>query len=146
MATGAARLIDENYIKVGLVRYEYYYVTFDQPAARAAAQAAECANAQGSFWPYHDILYANQTGRDDQFSEARLTAFSQVLNLDQELFRSCLRGGESLSAVQEDEYKARQLGVNATPTIFVNGEKIGGAQRYEVYREVIERKLNTVQK
>ena len=145
MATGAARLIEENYIQSGLVRYEYYYVAFGRPAGLAAAQAAECANFQGSFWPYHDILYANQTGRDDQFSESRLLAFADALNLDQDEFRSCLRGDQSLEIVKEDGDLAHQNGVSATPTLFINGEKIEGVQQYEVYKEIIDRKLTEVQ-
>lgn len=145
MATGAARLIEENYIKIGLVRYEYYYVTFNIPASRAASEAAECANSQGSFWPYHDILYANQTGRDDQFSEGRLMAFADALNLDQRLFRECLRDGQSRQAVQADTDLADQKGVKATPTLFINGEKIEGSQHYDVFREVIDRKLDEAQ-
>ncbi len=145
MATGAARLIEENYIESGQVRYEYYYVTFNQPAGKLAAEAAECANSQGSFWPYHDILYANQTRSSDQYSEPRLLAFADTLNLDSNEFRSCLRGGQSRGVVQEDVDLASQMGVKATPTLFINGEKVEGAQLFEGYREVIERELAQAQ-
>ncbi len=145
MATGAARLIEENYIESGQVHYEYHYVTFNQPAGKLAAEAAECANSQGAFWPYHDILYANQTGSSEQYSERRLLAFAAELDLDADVFRSCLRDGHSRGVVQEDVDLASQMGVNATPTLFINGEKIEGAQSFEVYREVIERKLAQAQ-
>ena len=145
MATGAARLIEENYIESGQVHYEYHYVTFNQPAGKLAAEAAECANSQGAFWPYHDILYANQTGSSEQYSERRLLAFAAELDLDADVFRSCLRDGHSRGGVQEDVDLASQMGVNATPTLFINGEKIEGAQSFEVYREVIERKLAQAQ-
>ncbi len=141
MATGAARLIQENYIDNGHVRYEYYYVTFNRPAGQLTAEAAECANSQGAFWPYHDILYANQTGSSDQYSERRLLAFAAEHNLDGGKFRSCLRNGDSRGVVQEDVELASQMGVKATPTLFINGEKVEGAQSFEVYRELIERKL-----
>ena len=141
MATGAARLIEENYIGSGLVRYEYHYVTFGRADGLAAAQAAECANAQGSFWPYHDILYANQTGRDDQFSNARLLAFADALNLEQREFRDCLKEGQSRQVVQADEDLADLKGVKATPTLFINGEKVEGAKPYGVLQEIIDRKL-----
>ena len=142
MATGAARLIEENYIESGQVRYEYYYVSFNQPAGKTAAEAAECANAQGAFWPYHDILFANQTGRSDQYSDRRLLAFADELKLDGEEFRSCLTDGNSRDVVQQDSDLAAQMGVQSTPTVFINGEKIEGAQSFEVYRELIERKLS----
>ncbi len=145
MATGAARLIKENYIAGGQVRFEYYYVAFNQPAGKLAAEAAECANGQGAFWPYHDILYANQTGSSEQYSERRLLAFAAELDLDVGGFRSCLRDGYSRGVVQEDLELASQMGVKATPTLFINGEKVEGAQSFEVYREVIERKLAQAQ-
>ncbi|MDP6792511.1 MAG: thioredoxin domain-containing protein [Anaerolineales bacterium] len=141
MATGAARLIEENYIEGGKVRYEYYYVAFNQPAAKLAAEAAECANSQGAFWPYHDIIYANQTGRNDQYSERRLLAFAAEINLDGDSFRSCLRGGNSRRVVQQDTDLASKMGVQSTPTVFINGDKVEGSQSFEVYRELIERKL-----
>ncbi len=141
MATGAARLIEENYIERGKVRYEYHYVTFNKPAGKLAAEAAECANSQGAFWPYHDILYANQTGSSDQYSERRLLAFAAELNLDGDSFRSCLRDGDSGGVVQQDRDLASQMGVQSTPTVFINGDKVEGAQSFEVYRELIERKL-----
>ena len=56
-------------------------------------------------------------------------------------FRSCLRDGHSRGVVQDDVDLASQMGVQATPTLFINGEKVDGAQSFEVYREVIERKL-----
>ena len=145
MATGAARLIEENYIESGQVRYEYHFVTFSQPAGKLAAEAAECANSQGAFWPYHDVLYANQTGTSDQYSERRLLAFAAELNLDGGEFRSCLRDGQSRGIVQQDVDLASQMGIKATPTLFINGEKVEGAQSFEVYREVIERKLAQAQ-
>ena len=141
MATGAARLIEENYIERGKVRYEYYYVTFNQPNGKLAAEAAECANSQGAFWPYHDMIYANQTGSSDQYSERRLLAFAAEINLDGDSFRICLRDGNSRRVVQQDSDLASQMGVQSTPTVFINGDKVEGAQSFEVYRELIERKL-----
>ena len=141
MATGAARLIEENYIERGKVRYEYYYVTFNQPAGKLAAEAAECANQQGLFWPYHDILFANQTGARDQYSERRLLAFAEDLDLDGREFRSCLDEGKSSAVVQQDAELAAEMGVNATPTVFINGQKVEGSMPFEVYKEIIEREL-----
>ncbi|MEE3229204.1 MAG: DsbA family protein, partial [Chloroflexota bacterium] len=125
----------------GLVRYEYHYATFDQSVGRFAAEAAECANQQGAFWPYHDILYANQTGARDQYSERRLIAFAEDIDLDGGDFRSCLDEGKSSVVVQQDAALAAEMGVNATPTVFINGEKEEGSMPFEIYKEIIERKL-----
>ncbi len=141
LATGAALLIESNFVEYGLVRYEYHYATFNQSVGRFAAEAAECANQQGVFWPYHDILYANQTGARDQYSESRLFAFAEDLDLDRREFRSCLNDGKSSAVVQKDAELAAEMGVNATPTMFINGEKVQGSLSFEVYKEIIERKL-----
>ena len=141
LATDTAVRIESNFVESGLVRYEYHYATFDQSVGRFAAEAAECANSQGAFWPYHDIIYANQTGRNDQYSERRLLAFAAEINLDGDSFRSCLRGGNSRRVVQQDTDLASKMGVQSTPTVFINGDKVEGSQSFEVYRELIERKL-----
>ena len=116
-------------------------MSFNQPAGKIAAEAAECANTQGAFWPYHDILFANQTGRSDQYSDRRLLAFADELDLDGEEFRSCLLDGYSRDAVQQDADLAAEMGVQATPSVFINGDKVEGTQPFEVYQELIERKL-----
>ena len=141
LATGAALLIASNFVESGLVRYEYHYATFDKSVGKFAAEAAECANQQGVFWPYHDILYANQTGARDQYSESRLIAFAEDLDLDGREFRSCLNDGKSSAVVKQDAELAADMGVNATPTIFINGEKVEGSMPFEVYKEIIEQKL-----
>ena len=145
LATDAALLIESNFVESGLVRYEYHYATFGQSVGRFAAEAAECANQQGVFWPYHDILYANQTGARDQYSERRLLAFAEDLDLDGRQFHSCLNDGKSSAVVQQDAELAADMGVNATPTMFINGEKVEGAMPFEVYKEIIEQKLEKTQ-
>ena len=141
LATDTAVRIESNFVESGLVRYEYHYATFDQSVGRFAAEAAECANQQGLFWPYHDILFANQTGARDQYSERRLLAFAEDLDLDGREFRSCLDEGKSSAVVQQDAELAAEMGVNATPTVFINGEKVEGSMPFEVYKEIIEREL-----
>ena len=141
LASDAASQLESNFVESGLVRYEYHYATFDQSVGRFAAEAAECANQQGAFWPYHDILYANQTGARDQYSERRLIAFAEDIDLDVRDFRSCLSEGKSSAVVEQDADLASEMGVNATPTVFINGEKGEGSMPFEVYKEIIERKL-----
>ena len=141
LASDAASQIESNFVESGLVRYEYHYATFDQSVGRFAAEAAECANQQGAFWPYHDILYANQTGARDQYSERRLIAFAEDIDLDVRDFRSRLSEGKSSAVVEQDADLASEMGVNATPTVFINGEKVEGSMPFEVYKEIIERKL-----
>ncbi len=90
-----------------------------------AAQAAECANDQGRFWDYHDVLFANQEGENrGAFLSENLKRFAEALALDGTAFDSCLDSGKYASKVTDDTDEARQQGVNATPTILVNGKEV----------------------
>lgn len=90
-----------------------------------AAQAAECANDQGRFWDYHDVLFANQEGKNrGAFLSENLKRFAEALALDGTAFDSCLDSGKYASKVTDDTDEARQQGVNATPTILVNGQEV----------------------
>jgi protein-disulfide isomerase/uncharacterized membrane protein len=106
------------------------------PMACMAAAAAECAGQQGKFWEYHDLLFANQSTleRESLFAHARAT------NLDLPAFRTCLDDPATLERVREDVRAADALGVDSTPTIFVNGRRIDGAldRAYYDYAIIIE--------
>jgi protein-disulfide isomerase len=107
------------------------------PAARPAAEAARCANEQGKFWEYHDTLFANQTalGGDD------LKRYAKEVGLDEEAFTACLRSGRHREALERDIRDGQKGFVEGTPTFFVNGRPLAGAQPYEVFVKVIEEEL-----
>lgn len=88
-----------------------------------AAVAAECAGQQGKFWEYHDVLFANQR----QLRPQILRELAQDLRLDLAQFDACLASREALSQVEEDTRLGARLGVNSTPTLFINGRMIRGA-------------------
>jgi len=106
------------------------------PMACLAAAAAECAGQQGKFWEYHDLLFANQSTleRESLFAHARATT------LDLRAFRTCLDDPATMEGVREDVRAADALGVDSTPTIFVNGRRIDGAlgRAYYDYAIIIE--------
>jgi NhaA family Na+:H+ antiporter len=87
------------------------------PDAQRAAEAAEAAAAQGSFWEMHDALYANggRLGFED------LVAVADRIGLDTERFRADLGSGAFAARVARDDVAARANGVTATPAFFVNG-------------------------
>lgn len=107
------------------------------PNAGAAAEAANCANEQGKFWEYHDLLFQASDGLGRQAYE---TYASQV-NLDVEGFKACLDEKRYAEEVTADFEFARQLGVQSTPTFFINGVALIGAQPFEVFQEVIDLEL-----
>ncbi len=107
------------------------------PNAGAAAEAANCANEQGRFWEYHDLLFDAEQG----LSREAYEAYASQLNLDLEQFKTCLDEKRYESEVSADFEYARQLGVQSTPTFFINGVALIGAQPFEVFQEVIELEL-----
>jgi protein-disulfide isomerase len=105
--------------------------------ASLAAQAAAEANAQGSFWPFHDRLFANQKA----LARTDLEATAQSLGLDMARFRSALDSGTHKAHVEQDSAQASALGATGTPAFFINGRLLSGAQPIEVFKQAIDEEL-----
>jgi protein-disulfide isomerase len=96
-----------------------------------------CAADQDAFWPYHDVLFANP----GTFATSELKRLAGVAELDVEAFGSCLDSGTYAQAVQEQVNEGRAKGVTSTPTLFINGTKVVGAQPFETLQGMIEDEL-----
>ncbi len=126
-AQGTAKMIEDEYVKTGLVRFEYKHMPLPQhePSATNAAWAAECAADQGKFWEMHDYLFQEQGKQgSNTFTQIRLRTMAEELGLDTGEFEQCLSRQVHAQTVQDDVAEARQLGVNSTPTIYVNGQRV----------------------
>lgn len=88
--------------------------------SRIVAEGAVCADEQGEFWPYHDLAFARQ----DTLSADSATRIAESLGLDVEAFRACLTSPLPRERVARAEGEARRLGLNATPTLFLNGRRL----------------------
>jgi protein-disulfide isomerase len=134
-------LIERDYIKTGKVQLVYrdFPLSFHQYAQKAA-EAAQCANEQGKFWEYHDLLFKNQNEWISA-GEAKLLDYAKALELDTNKFNSCLTTGKYESEVKKDFQDGLQYGVQGTPTFFINGIPIVGAQPYEAFKQVIDQQL-----
>lgn len=114
-----------NYVDTGLARLIYRQNPFIGRESFQAANASMCANEQGRFWDYHDILFANQTGENiGAFSDRRLQAFAESLNLDMELFNECFQRNKYENNINEDLALSRGYGIRGTPTVVVNGQPL----------------------
>ena len=90
-----------------------------------AAEAAECANLQNKFWEYHDWLYTKWLGENvGMYQKPMLEKFAADLGLDTARFDQCLDSDATLAAVQADITEGEQLGVNGTPSFFVDGQRL----------------------
>jgi len=105
--------------------------------ARPAAYGSICADAQGQFWEYHDLLFANQRALErDQLSDYAIS-----LGLDMEAFESCMKAPETEARVAADLEAAESLGATGTPAFFINGIFLSGAQPFEAFEQLIEEEL-----
>jgi protein-disulfide isomerase len=131
-------LIEESYLRTGKVRLIYRdYPVAGHSYAQKAGEAAECADEQGKFWDYHDMLFENQGA----LGTASLKQYAQDLGLDTARFNECLDSDQMAAEVQSDHGDGQAYGVGGTPTFFINGVKVVGAQPYEVFQQVIEQEL-----
>lgn len=134
--------IEETYIATGRVRLEFRNMAFIGDESVIAAAAAECANEQDAFWPYHDKLFAEQRGENSgAFSFDRLKSFATDLSLDQTAFDACLNSTRTQQLVFDETNAGREAGVDSTPTFFINGEMVKGAKSFSEFQDVIEKKL-----
>lgn len=101
-----------------------------------AAVAVACAGEQGAFWPLHDrFMLADET----LFSEAGLRRQIEFEGLDYDAFQQCVSDGATFPLVQASYQEGVQRGVQGTPTIFVNGERVDAT--YEAIVEAVEAAL-----
>jgi len=108
------------------------------PESQKAAEAARCAGKQGKFWPYHDLLFSNQSN----LSSELYPALAQQLNLDLTMFNRCLESRETKNIVEKNFNDGLSLGVDGTPFFFLNNEKISGLISLEEFKLKIDNELN----
>lgn len=114
--------------------YRDFPITEIHPIAQKAAEAGECADDQGFFWQYHDKLYQNQAGLD----EDDLITFAEELNMNVETFEECLDSGQYTDEVIEDYADGFEAGVRGTPTFFINGNRIPGAIPADILELIVD--------
>ena len=119
------------------VRFVYRDYPVLSPESLPAANASLCANAQGQFWGYHDALFDNQAdlGRDLYISIAT------DMGLDMEQFTACVDEVTFRDEIVGDLADGQALAIRGTPTFFINGRPLVGAQPYVAFAAVIEEEL-----
>ena len=106
------------------------------PQARKLHEAAHCANDQGKFWAYHDLLYAKAPVTAEQVG-----VYAQEVGLDLPAFEQCVSSGKYQAAVQKDIEEGTRAGVTGTPAFFINGRLLSGAQPLDRFVQLIEAEL-----
>ncbi len=136
-----------NYVETGKVKIIFKDFTIIGPDSITAANAAHCADEQGKFWEYHDILYNNWTGENNGWaSYDNQLSFAQDVGLNIDEFSECVKNEKYTAIITDSTSDARTLGLTGTPAFFVIGTddqitKIPGAQPYEVFERVFDSEL-----
>jgi len=144
-------LIEENYIDTGKIKFVYKDLPLDNlhPNARSAHIAAECADEEGKFWEYHDVLFQKQAEWQRLASsdlDITLSQFAVDLGMQAASFESCMESQDIADEVNQDTLEAARYGATGTPTFFIGTEKDGfiklvGAQPYAAFQRAIDEQL-----
>ncbi|HUE98639.1 MAG TPA: DsbA family protein [Anaerolineales bacterium] len=121
--------------KIRLV-YRHLPLTSIHPDAFSAAEAAMCAGEQDAFWPFHEKLFSSESLGNNTYVQ-----YAQDLGLNMTTFEACLSDHKYQQAVEADSNFAVNLGIRSTPTFFINGLAVVGAQPLEVFKQVIDKEL-----
>ncbi|ABX13566.1 DsbA family protein [Nitrosopumilus maritimus] len=147
--------LESEYIEKGKVNFIYRdFPIQNHPNARPAALASECADEQEQFWEYHDILFKKQDmwkRLDLDTVTSTFKEYAEELNLNQEMFDSCLDSEKYSDEVDSDFADGRSYKISGTPTFFIGNEETGyssvfGAKSFYEFQEIIEEKLDKLEK
>ena len=102
------------------------------PWARTAAIAGRCAYQQdrNAFWKIYDLIYDNQEIISASTVWTKMTDYAEQLRLDSNAFKACMAGPEAGQAVNASRANGQAIDVNSTPTVFVNGRRMVGADAH----------------
>ena len=137
----------KNYVNTGKVKIIFKDYNIIGEDSVKASQGAHCANDQGLFWEYHDILYSNWTGENNGWaSGTNLTNFAEEIGLDMNKWTECMMQQKHSQTILSSNDDARALELTGTPAFFViNSEggvsKLFGAQPFEVFKKMFDAQL-----
>lgn len=137
--------IKRDYIDTGKARLVFrdYPLSF-HPMAMPSAQAAECADEQGKYWEMHDKIFGEQEKLGQgtvTYAVADLKKWATSIGLDAGKFGQCLDSNKYKTEVEKDMADGSAAGVSGTPTLFINGRMVVGAQPYATFKALIEEEL-----
>lgn len=137
--------IIESYVKSGKVRFIFKdFVGALGEDSKGAAIAANCAFEQNKYLEFHDNLYSLKD-ENKTFSKENILALAQKLNLNLFKFNECLGLQKNKDSIENDTKEGKLKGVRGTPTFFINGMKIAGAQSFYTISAMIEQELKIAQ-
>lgn len=130
-----------DYIDTGKAKLYYRHLPLSfHPQARPAALASECANEQNAFWEYHDVLFDNNSTLGTATTE-KYVEWATDLGLNADQFETCLTTEKYAENVDGDNSSAAAAGASGTPTFYINGQQLVGAQPLASFKAIIDAEL-----
>jgi protein-disulfide isomerase len=113
------------------------------PWAEGAALATECAAEQSpeGFWKMYDDIFKAQREINDDNLKAKAIEFAKAAGLDEAKFTQCFDSRAAIARVDKDLAEAEAIGANSTPTFFINGRRLEGAQPLDAFKAIIDAEL-----
>lgn len=134
-------LLKRDYIDEGIVRF--VYKDFAVVGGERASEAAHCANEQGKYWEYHDILFENLTSDRANWNSSEIhKSYANQLGLNADDLVNCFNERRYQQKVNRSTQEAISNGGTGTPYFLINGVPVSGAQPYLVFQEIIDELLN----
>lgn len=109
----------------------------NHPNAPKAAEAARCAGEQNKYWEMHDAMFANQRALE----VPTLKQTARAIGVEGGAFDQCLDSSKHAAAVASGTSLGNKMGVNSTPTLYVNGRALIGAMPFEMFKQIIDEEL-----
>ena len=137
----------KNFIETGKVKMFFKDFTIIGPDSVTAAHGAHCADDQGMFWEYHDILYNNWEGENNGWASSdNLLKFAQEIDLDIDTWSECMTNSKHSQIILESNNDGKDLGLTGTPSFFVISPdnkvtKLFGAQPYSQFERIFNSML-----
>ena len=128
--------IEDTYGKKVRLVFKHNPLPFHKDAP-LASEATLAANEQGKFWQMHDTIFANQKA----LSRADLEKYAGEVGLNMGKFKAALDSGKYKTQIEADMAQAKELGASGTPSFFINGRKLRGAQPFDSFKKLIDEEL-----
>lgn len=138
--------LKKEYIDTGKIKFVYrdYPLNF-HAGAKPAAEGTECARDQGKFWELHDKIFQEQDKQGQgtiQFTKTDVVKWADQIGLNMTQFNQCLDSGKYKAEVEKDFADGSAAGVSGTPTTFINGRSLVGAQPFSSFKAIIDEELS----
>lgn len=142
-----ARALRENLLKTYPTQVRLYFKDFPleaiHPWAKAASVASRCVykQSQDAFWAYHDWIFENQAGIRPENLKDKVLEFAKTKALDALQLTRCIDSQATLPEVEQNIAEGKALGVNSTPTLFLNGRRMTGKLDWAELKSVVDQEI-----